>query len=216
MPFDPKIDPKMNPELEPVIETLLQALKARDHYTYGHSRRVAQIALRLARAAGLSEDHQFIVEHASLFHDLGKIGIPDHILLKPAKLTPEEQEVMRLHPLKSIQIIQPLTHHPFFKAILPGISCHHERVDGLGYPLGLKDEEIPIDARIILIADTFDAMTTNRPYRNALPMEKAFQELEAHAGRQFDAKLVQVFIEDLSSSQGEEQNAEMPPLKKVA
>lgn len=210
------LDPKMNPDLQPVIEALLQALKARDYYTYGHSQRVAQIARRLAQASGLSEDHQSIVEHASLFHDLGKIGIPDHILLKPAKLTHEEQEVMRLHPLKSIQIIEPLTHLPFFKAILPGISCHHERVDGLGYPSGLKGDEIPIDARIILIADTFDAMTTNRPYRNALPMEIAFRELQAHAGRQFDAELVQIFIEDLSSLQDEEKNTEVPPLKKVA
>lgn len=193
-------------EVKLLIESLLTALKERDLYTYSHSQRVAQVARRLAQIAGLNEEHQEIVEYAAMFHDIGKIGIPDPILLKPSRLTLEEQNTMRLHPLKGLKIIQPLSPIPFFKAILAGITCHHERIDGLGYPFGLKGDEIPIDARIILIADTFDAMTTDRPYRKALPTETAFEELQKHAGTQFDRELVKVFINDIG----------IEPLKKAA
>lgn len=184
-----------------IIQALLQTLRERDNYTYNHSIRVSRLARLLAQAAGLSQDHQQIIETSALLHDLGKIGIPDQILLKPAKLTPEEQECMRLHPKKGIEILKHLSDFPLFQAIIPGILCHHERIDGLGYPFGLKEEEIPIDARIILIADTFDAVTTTRPYRQALPVDVAFQELHKHSGVQFDAELVRVFIEAFPSSE---------------
>jgi HD-GYP domain-containing protein (c-di-GMP phosphodiesterase class II) len=148
----------------------------------------------LAKAAGLNEYEQKVIEFSSMFHDLGKLGIPDTILLKPGRLTPQEESIMRLHPVKSAEIIQPLTQVPFFKATLPGIRHHHERMDGLGYPHGVSGDQIPLNARIILIADTFDAMTTTRPYRKGLDRDIAYKELKNFAGRQFDPQLVQTFL----------------------
>ncbi|MBC7692764.1 MAG: HD-GYP domain-containing protein [Methylotenera sp.] len=178
-----------------VTETLLQALKERDPYTYGHCRRVAHNAKLLAQAAGLNEYEQRVIEFSSMFHDLGKIGIPDSILLKPGKLTNEEQAVIRYHPIKSAEILAPLSQVPFFRATLPGVRHHHERMDGLGYPDGVFGENIPLSARIILISDTFDAMTSTRPYRKGLPIEHAYKELTQFAGRQFDPQLVKTFLE---------------------
>lgn len=177
-----------------VAQSLLQALKERDPYTYGHCRRVARNARLLAQAAGLNEREQQIVEYSSMFHDLGKMGIPDSILLKPGRLTDNEEAIMRLHPVKSAEIVQPLSRIPFFRSTLPGIRAHHERIDGRGYPDGLQGENIPLTARIILIADTFDAMTTTRPYRKGMAPEIAYKELITFSGRQFDKHLVQVFI----------------------
>lgn len=174
-------------------DSLLRALRERDPYTYGHCRRVARNAKKLAEAAGLNEFEQRVVEYSSMFHDLGKLGIPDSILLKPGRLTDEEEAIMRLHPVKSAQILEPLAGVPFFNATLPGIRAHHERIDGLGYPDGLKGDLIPLVARIILIADTFDAMTTTRPYRKGLADEIAFKELRLFSGRQFDRHLVEIF-----------------------
>jgi HD-GYP domain-containing protein (c-di-GMP phosphodiesterase class II) len=180
---------------EQVASSLLQALKERDPYTYGHCRRVARHARLLAQAAGLSEFEQSAVEYASLFHDLGKMGIPDSILLKPGRLTEEEEAIMRAHPVKSAEIIQPLTSVPFFKTVLPGIRHHHERFDGKGYPDGVWGDAIPLIARIILIADTFDAMTTTRPYRKGMDKSIAYKELLTFSGRQFDTQLVKVFLQ---------------------
>lgn len=176
-----------------VARALLQALRERDPYTYGHCRRVARNAALLARAAGLNEYEAQIVEYSSMFHDLGKMGIPDSILLKPGRLTEQEEAVMRLHPVKSAEILQPLSHIPFFRSTLPGVRAHHERIDGRGYPDGLQGDNIPLIARIILIADTFDAMTTTRPYRKGLADEIAYKELKTFSGRQFDKHLVDVF-----------------------
>ncbi len=177
-----------------IVQALLQALKERDPYTYGHCRRVARHARLLAQAAGLSAPDQRIIEYSSLFHDLGKMGIPDEILLKPSKLSAEEQAIMREHPVKSVEIINPLTKFPFFKSMVPGILHHHERIDGRGYPDGIPGDQIPLHSRIILVADTFDAMTTTRPYRNGLSFEMAYQELKRFSGRQFDAKIVEIFL----------------------
>lgn len=177
-----------------VAKSLLQALKERDPYTYGHCRRVARHARLLAQAAGLTEAEQASVEYASMFHDLGKMGVPDSILLKPGRLTPEEDAIMRAHPVKSAEIVSPLAKVPFFKGVIPGIKHHHERFDGKGYPDGVWGEHIPLIARIILIADTFDAMTTTRPYRNGLHVEFAYKELKLFAGRQFDKQLVDIFL----------------------
>jgi HD-GYP domain-containing protein (c-di-GMP phosphodiesterase class II) len=177
-----------------VAKTLLQSLKERDPYTYGHARRVARNARLLARAAGLSDYEQRIVEYASLFHDLGKLGIPDSILLKAGRLSPKEEALMRAHPVKSAEILAPMQYVPFFRNTLPGVRHHHERVDGRGYPDGVVGENIPLTARIIVIADTFDAMTTTRPYRKGLAAEIAYKELKQFAGRQFDPHLVQIFL----------------------
>jgi HD-GYP domain-containing protein (c-di-GMP phosphodiesterase class II) len=178
-----------------LAKTLLAALRERDPYTYGHCRRVARHAKLLAKATGLSEREQVIVEFSSMFHDLGKMGIPDSILLKPGRLTPEEEAIMRAHPVKSVEILAPLSGLSFFQAMLPGILHHHERIDGAGYPDGISGDAIPLLSRIILIADTFDAMTTTRPYRKGLPHEVAYKELKLFAGRQFDAALVNVFLQ---------------------
>jgi HD-GYP domain-containing protein (c-di-GMP phosphodiesterase class II) len=178
-----------------VASTLLEALKERDPYTYGHCCRVARNAKLFAQAAGLNEKEQRAVEFASLFHDLGKMGIPDSVLLKPGRLTEREQAIMRAHPVKSAEIIAPLSTIPFFGSIVPGVRHHHERMDGLGYPDRVKGEEIPLAARIILIVDTFDAMTTNRPYRKRLTHEIAYKELQLFSGRQFDPNLVKIFLQ---------------------
>lgn len=178
-----------------VMRSLLVALKERDPYTYGHCLRVARNARMLAQAAGLNEYEQKVIEYSSIFHDLGKIAIPDSILLKPGRLTAEEQAIIRIHPIKSTEILQPLTIIPFFKDILPGVRHHHERLDGKGYPDRLAGDQIPVTARIILIADTFDAMTTTRPYRPGLPNATAYRELKQFAGRQFDEQLVKTFCD---------------------
>lgn len=177
-----------------LAQTLLAALRERDPYTYGHCRRVARYSRLLAEAAGLNPRTQTLIEYSSMFHDLGKMGIPDTILLKPGRLTDEEEEIMKLHPVKSVEILRPLMGHSFFESLIPGILHHHERVDGLGYPFGLAGEEIPLEARVILIADTYDAMTTTRPYRKGLPIERAYKELTQFSGRQFDPQLVQIFM----------------------
>ncbi|MCM2323676.1 MAG: HD-GYP domain-containing protein [Oligoflexia bacterium] len=177
-----------------VSEALLRALQERDPYTYGHCRRVARIARNLGQAAGLTSYEQQVVEYSSLFHDLGKLGIPDQILLKPGRLNAEEEEIMRLHPIKSAEIIAPLAHVSFFRSTIPGIRYHHERIDGLGYPDRIKGENIPLTARIILIADTYDAMTTTRPYRKGMTSDIAYKELRLFSGRQFDPHLVEIFV----------------------
>ncbi|MGK5089962.1 HD-GYP domain-containing protein [Bdellovibrionota bacterium FG-2] len=199
--------PKLNSPISPVAtwdevpvwadsvaQTLLQALKERDPYTFGHSLRVAHHASLLSKAAGLNEFEQRIVAMSSMFHDLGKLGIPDSILLKPARLSAHEEALMHEHPRKSAEILAPLSHVPFFRSTLPGIRHHHERMDGEGYPDRIKGENIPLTARIILIADTFDAMTTNRPYRKGLATETAYKELKQFSGRQFDSHLVKIFL----------------------
>lgn len=178
-----------------LAKTLMQAMCERDPYTYGHCRRVSRTAKLLAGAAGLSENEQRVVEYSSMFHDLGKMGIPDSILLKPGRLTPEEEAIMRAHPVKSAEIVEPLQSVPFFRATMPGIKHHHERIDGGGYPFGIQGEAIPLHARIILIADTFDAMTTSRPYRSGLAFEIAYKELVTFSGRQFDPHLVKIFLQ---------------------
>ncbi|MCB0411429.1 MAG: HD domain-containing protein, partial [Bdellovibrionales bacterium] len=150
---------------------------------------------RLAKAMGMTEFEQAILEFSGLFHDVGKVGIPDHILLKPAKLDPDEQEIMKSHAEKSVEIIKPLTHIPLFRFVLPGVRYHHERYDGKGYPIGLMGEKIPLSARIISVVDTVDAMANTRPYRNALPMDKILQELKDCSGTQFDGNIVDIYLD---------------------
>lgn len=178
-----------------LVATLLETLRIRDPYTFGHCQRVGRYARLLAKATGLNESEQKLIELSGIFHDLGKIGIPDSILLKPNRLTPEEQEMMRTHPMKGADILQPLTQVPFFKGLIPGVRYHHERIDGYGYPDGIQGKDIPLSARIILIVDTFDAITTSRPYRQGSPDEFAYQELKLFSGRQFDSHLVGIFLQ---------------------
>lgn len=182
-----------------VAQSLLNAMKERDPYTFGHCQRVAKLSRFLAHKAGLSEGNQRIIEFASLFHDLGKLGVPDEILNKPGRLSREEERLIRIHPLKSAEIIRPLTAIPFFRSLIPGVIHHHERIDGRGYPYGLLGDQIPIHAKVLLIADTYDAMTTDRPYRRELPVDIAYKELRIFSGRQFDKHLVEIFLKSHQS-----------------
>lgn len=174
------------------IEALVQALEARDSYTKGHSERVNKYSMAIGRYLGLSQRDLDILHHASLLHDIGKIGVYDRVLLKPAGLTDEEFRLMRSHPDLAASILSSLSS---LKEHIPLIQHHHERQDGSGYPLGLKGDEIPLGARIIQVADTWDAMTSDRPYRRRLPLQKAVDELKKSSGSQLDEACVNAFIQ---------------------
>jgi putative nucleotidyltransferase with HDIG domain len=173
----------------------METVRMKDEATYLHCIRVSRGSRLLAKAAGLNEFEQKIVEFAGLFHDIGKVGIPDSVLNKPAKLTEDEYKIMQSHPDLSVQILQPLSQIRFFQMIIPGVKHHHERYDGKGYPVGVFGEEIPLASRMILVADTYDAMTADRVYRKGLSKEVAYKELQDFAGRQFDPRLVKIFLE---------------------
>jgi putative nucleotidyltransferase with HDIG domain len=191
-----------------VIRTLAQALEARDHYTQGHSSRVSDVAVALARELGLSREEQEIVRHGCLLHDIGKINVPDAILRKPAALTDEEFAMMKKHPAIGENICRPLI---FARPFLDIIRHHHERWDGRGYPDGLAGEEISVHARIAAIADAWDAMTTDRPYRAALPHQVAFSRLEEGAGTQWDPELIRQFLRVMRRRvEGEREGAVTP------
>lgn len=177
-----------------IVTSLSSALDARDHYTNGHSERVIGYAKQIARELEMSMNHQEELVYLCLLHDIGKIGIPDHILNKPGKLTPEEFEIMKRHAEIGEKIISPLE---ALKNLKPLIRHHQEFYDGSGYPDGVIGEEIPLACRILSVVDTFDAMTTDRPYRLALPEETAIAELRRCTGTQFDPKIVEVFIKIL-------------------
>jgi diguanylate cyclase (GGDEF)-like protein len=176
------------------IHALAATIEARDSYTYGHSRKVRSFAVILAEALDYSAQKVSIVSHAALLHDIGKIGILDGILNNPGTLNNQEQEVIKTHPQLSRNIV---AHVQSLTPCLPAILHHHERWDGSGYPSGLKGEMIPLDARILAIADAFDAMTSDRPYRAALSLKEAVKELQAGAGVQFDPHLIEVFIPEV-------------------
>lgn len=177
-----------------IVTSLSSALDARDHYTNGHSERVIRYAKQIARELEMPANHQEELVYLCLLHDIGKIGIPDHILNKPGKLTPEEFEIMKRHAEIGEKIISPLE---ALKNLKPLIRHHQEFYDGSGYPDGVSGVEIPLACRILSVVDTFDAMTTDRPYRAALPEEAAIAELKRCAGTQFDPKIVEVFIKVL-------------------
>ncbi len=183
---------------EMAVRSILQALDMKDHYTFGHSMRVAFYALALGKEIGLSTKELYELELAALFHDIGKIGIPDMVLLKPERLNVEEFNIMKEHPEKSAIILRGF--QPFEK-IAKIAKHHHERYDGKGYPDRLKGEQIPFFSRVILIADTFDAMTSSRPYRAGLPYNVAFDELRTFSNSQFDAYLAEKFIYAMTKEQ---------------
>ncbi len=181
-----------------VVRSLLAALKCKDDYTWGHSLRVAFFCNSVGKEMGFSDQELFELEVSALFHDVGKIGVPDSVLMKPSRLTDEEFLEMKLHPSKSYEILKEF---PNFKAMALNAKHHHERFDGRGYPDALKAQDIPLFSRIILISDTFDAMTSTRPYRKGLPYEVAFAELREFAGTQFDPMIVEKFIACMSKEQ---------------
>jgi diguanylate cyclase (GGDEF)-like protein len=173
------------------IYALAATIEARDPYTYGHSRKVRGYAVALAEALNLPSDKVAIISHAALLHDIGKIGILDEVLNKPGRLEANERELIKTHPQLSRTIVG---HVPSLTPCIPAILHHHERWDGEGYPNGLKETAIPLEARILAIADSFDAMTSLRPYRAPLSTQEAIEEIKRCAGTQFDPTLVVEFL----------------------
>ncbi len=174
------------------LNFMADAIDMRDPYTAGHSRRVAAYSRRLARAVKLSENDVDIVESGALLHDIGKIGVADAVLFKPGPLDVSERRAIALHPGLGARLIGGVSS---MAGVVPCVLHHHERIDGDGYPEGLRGERIPLGARLIAVADSFDAMTTDRPYRRAMTVDAAVRELERVAGTQLDAGLVRVFID---------------------
>ena len=179
-----------------VILSLANAIEAKDKYCEGHNERISHYSLMLARAIGLSPKEQDIVKMAGILHDIGKIGVPDAILNKNGPLEKSEFETIFLHPVHGEKILKPL--HSL-KDVRDIVLYHHEWYNGGGYPEGLRGDEIPLLARIIAIADSYDAMTTTRPYREALEKQRAIEELRKHAGRMWDPELVEIFIEQIGT-----------------
>src|SRR5438067_7187195 len=173
------------------LEALGDALDLKDRETEGHSKRVTAFTIAIAKTMGLPSDQIRVIARGAFLHDIGKMAIPDAILNKPGKLDAAEFETMREHPYRGYQIVKKI---PFLAEAAEIVYSHQEKFDGTGYPRGLKNEEIPLGARIFSIADTLDAMTSNRPYRAALPDSAAREEIDRWSGRQFDPHLVKVFL----------------------
>ncbi|MDB5340277.1 MAG: hypothetical protein JWN70_5896, partial [Planctomycetaceae bacterium] len=195
-----------------VVRALINAIDAKDSYTCGHSDRVAFIAKSIGEHLGLDQSECERLYMSGLLHDLGKIGIPDHILLKPGKLTDEEFAVIRQHPTIGHSILR---HLPQLRQVLPGVLHHHESLNGNGYPLGLSNDEIPLFARILAVADSYDAMTSARPYRSAMTTQKAEAILNEGAGTQWDRQVVTAFMQALPAitQAGEEASTEWHALQ---
>ncbi|WP_458413466.1 HD-GYP domain-containing protein [Schinkia sp. CFF1] len=172
---------------------LANALDSRDAYTMYHSENVAKYAFEIAKKMKLSKDTCNNIHIGGLLHDIGKIGIPEHILSKPGELTDEEYKIIKTHPSVGYEIIK---HIESFKetGVLDIVLYHHERYDGKGYPTGLSGHDIPLEARIVAVADTFDAMISKRVYRNALNLDYTLEEIKKNKGTQFDSKIVDVFL----------------------
>lgn len=171
------------------------ALELRDKETQGHSQRVTDLTMQLAKVVGISDDELVQVRRGALLHDIGKMAISDQILLKPGKLTEDEQALMRKHPVYAYQMLFNIA---YLRPALDIPYCHHERWDGTGYPRGLKGEEIPLAARIFAVVDVWDAVTSDRPYRLAWPKEQAIEHIRAQSGRHFDPQIVELFLELVS------------------
>ena len=172
-------------------ESLADAIEKRDPYTGGHTQRVTLYSLIIARYLPLRSIEKKWLKIAAVLHDIGKIGIEDQILKKPDQLSPEEYDVIKHHSDLGAEIIE---HIRQLKEIIPGVKYHHEQVNGRGYPDGLKGEDIPMIAKIVSVSDTYDAMTTDRPYRSALTKEAAIKELKRCCGTQFDRQVVEAFL----------------------
>lgn len=176
------------------IEGWSRALDLRDRETEGHTQRVTDMTLRLARKMGLSEDRLVLIRRGALLHDIGKMGIPDHILHKPEELSEDEQKIMREHPQLAYDMLEPIA---YLRDALDIPYCHHEKWNGTGYPRGLSGTQIPLEARLFTIVDVWDAITTDRPYRKGWPKEKALEYIRAESGKYFDPRLVEIFLQEV-------------------
>jgi len=174
---------------------LLKSLEERDSYTYSHSKRVSDYSYKIARRLGLKKTHCERIKTAALLHDIGKIGIPDYILNKPATLSDREFEVIKEHPVKSWELLKTIKRFEKHEALW--VKLHHERIDGSGYPGGLKEDEIPIESKIIAVADIYDALTTDRPYRKAMSPKEAVELMRKLAGKAIDPKIFETFVKIL-------------------
>ncbi|MBU1020818.1 MAG: HD-GYP domain-containing protein, partial [Firmicutes bacterium] len=206
--YDDEVQEKIKDAYIYSIYALAATIDAKDHYTFGHSNNVSILSAALAKESNYSIKDIEIVKNAGLLHDIGKVGIPESVLSKPGVLTEDEMEVMRSHVVQSINIIK---HIPNLLETVPVIVSHHERYDGQGYPRGIKGEHIPLLGRIICIADSFDAMTTDRPYRKGYSLEQAVYELQKNKGKQFDPDLVDTFIRMLEDGKIEKLPLENRP-----
>jgi HD-GYP domain-containing protein (c-di-GMP phosphodiesterase class II) len=196
--WDEKV--RLEESFDETIEVLVSALDAKDPFTRLHSERVAAIAQSLAQKAGLDEQDLKRITYAARIHDIGKVAIPDAVLLKPDKLTEEEFKLIKTHPVKGLEVLKPMLDR-LPQEVRWVIRHHHERWDGTGYPEGLKGENIPLWARIVSLADAYEAMTAGRAYTRAKTPQEALNEIIMHAGRQFDPQLASFFetlwLEDL-------------------
>ena len=176
------------------IEGWSRALDLRDHETEGHTQRVTNLTLKLARRMGLSDERLILIRRGALLHDIGKMGIPDQILHKPEELNEEEQIIMRQHPQLAYDMLEPIA---YLRDALDIPYCHHEKWDGSGYPRGLSGTQIPLEARLFTIVDVWDAITTDRPYRKGWPKEKALEYIRGESGKFFDPRLVEIFLQEI-------------------
>jgi putative nucleotidyltransferase with HDIG domain len=174
------------------LEALGDALDLKTAETEGHSRRVTAYTIAIARKMGLSKEEISVIARGAFLHDIGKMAIPDYILLKPGKLTDDEMAIMREHCYRGYKIISRI---PFLAEAAEIVYSHHENYDGLGYPRGLRGDEIPLGARLVAVANTLDAIISDRPYHPAQTVEAALKEIELWSGRQFDPKIVTAFLE---------------------
>ena len=190
----PTLEEILKNEYRSTIKSLSELIEMKNPYTRVHSKQVAKYAVMIAKEMGFSERELEVIEQAALIHDIGKVGISDTILNKPAKLTEEEYEIIKQHPVLGVRALK---HMRLLQTEVAMIKHHHERWDGKGYPDGLKGEEIPLVARILGVADAFDAMTSDRAYRQAHTREYALNELKTGSGAQFDPKVVEAFVKVL-------------------
>jgi putative two-component system response regulator len=177
---------------EATLSGWVRALDLRDKETEGHSERVVELAIRLARAAGIEGDDLVHMRRGALLHDIGKLGVPDAILLKPGSLTYEEWIIMHRHPVYAYEWLSPI---PYLRMTVDIPYCHHEKWDGTGYPRGLQGEQIPLAARLFAPVDVWDALRSDRPYREAWPKEKTLEHIQNGSGKHFDPAAVKLFLE---------------------
>ncbi len=180
---------------ETTIEGWVRALGLRDRQLEGHTLRVTELSLRLAHEMGIKDEQLVHIRRGALLHDIGKLGIPDAILLKPAALTTEEWQLMRQHPVLGYTLLSPIQ---FLQPALDIVYCHHENWDGSGYPRGLKGEEIPLAARLVSVANVWDALVSDQPYRPHWSKDNALTYIKGQAGKQFDPQVVQAFLTVIS------------------
>jgi putative nucleotidyltransferase with HDIG domain len=183
-------EPIFSPAVQQIVESLASAIDVKDRYTKSHSQESSIYAEALGRACGLPEKQLELVKMAAKLHDLGKIGVPEQILRKPGPLNDEEWQIMREHPTLGAKILQPIES---LSELVPIVQCHHERWNGSGYPAGLKGTDIPLEARLIAVIDSFHAIISERPYKKAMPVSYGLDQLRNQAGTNFDPDLIETF-----------------------